>query len=84
MGDKLELTWPGKHDGHAIVRDERTGAPRKVPYAEVQPRLLIESEHCDDQDSEDRLDLEAARAALAEGEAHGAVPREAGKAHSGR
>lgn len=71
MGDKLELTWPGKHDGHAIVRDERTGAPRKVPYAEVQPRLLIERERCGDPDADNLLiggeNLYALKALLASG-----------------
>lgn len=42
MPDKLELRWPGKNVGHAVIRDELSGAATLIPYAEVQPRLLIQ------------------------------------------
>lgn len=43
MKSKLELNWAGKHDGYALIRDEKTGKPVQVPYDEVQPRLLVEA-----------------------------------------
>lgn len=55
MATKLELVWPGKHDGFAVVRDERTGEPRRVPLALVQPRLLIEEGRYGDPDADNLL-----------------------------
>lgn len=53
---KLELTWPGKHDAHAIIRDDATGRPRRIPHADIHPRLLIEqSRHGDCTTSADNL-----------------------------
>lgn len=65
---------------------------RLLPHDSIQPTdsfagVLSRAyvlPNIDDAGAEDRADLEDARAALTEGEAHGAVPREAGKAHSGR
>jgi adenine-specific DNA-methyltransferase len=50
MSRKLELVWPGKEDDYAIVRDEETGNARRVHYADVQPRLLIEKQRYGDAD----------------------------------
>jgi adenine-specific DNA-methyltransferase len=53
--EKLELRWPGKDDGYALVRDERTGDPIEVPHEQVQPRLLIEQARYGDADAENML-----------------------------
>ena len=55
MPEKLELRWPGKDDGFALVRDERTGDPKKIPHDEVQPRLLIEQARYGDADAKNML-----------------------------
>ncbi|HEX5705839.1 MAG TPA: site-specific DNA-methyltransferase [Pyrinomonadaceae bacterium] len=43
MKNGVELSWAGKGDGYALVRDEGTGAPVRVPYEEVRPRRLVEA-----------------------------------------
>jgi len=53
--EKLELRWPGKDDGYALVRDERTGDPVRVPHEDIQPRLLIEQARYGDADAENML-----------------------------
>src|SRR5205085_125889 len=55
MANKLELNWAGKHDGYALIRDEATGAPVQVPYAEVQPRLLVEAAQYGDESADNIL-----------------------------
>lgn len=50
MANKLELVWPGKCEGYALIRDEQTGEPRQVAHADVQPRLLTDGNHYDSSD----------------------------------
>lgn len=45
MTNKLELVWPGKGEGYALIRDKQTGEPRQVAHADVQPRLLTDGNH---------------------------------------
>jgi hypothetical protein len=71
VADKLELAWPGKHDGFAILRDGGSGDPARVPYAAIQLRLLIEQECYGDLSGENVLirgeNLHALKTLLASG-----------------
>jgi adenine-specific DNA-methyltransferase len=44
MAKKLELSWPGKDDGHVVLRDEITGEPQLVRQTSLQLRLLLKKE----------------------------------------